>query len=50
MSARENPMSGEKVNDILILTNITIAAAGAAVCDRCMSRLAFVVYANSLRK
>jgi hypothetical protein len=38
------------VNDILILTNITIAAAGAAVCDQCTSRLAFVVYRDSLRK
>ena len=50
MSARENPMSGKKVNDILILTNITIAATGAAVCDHCTSRLAFVAYVNSLRK
>jgi hypothetical protein len=50
MSARENSMSGKKVNDILILTNIAILAAGAAVGDHCTSRLAFVVYRNTLRK
>ena len=40
----------KQVNDILILTNIAIAAAGAAVCDHCSSRLAFVAYLNGLRK
>ena len=51
MSARENPMSGWKeINHILILTNITIAAARAAIGDHCSSRLALVVYRNGLRK
>ena len=40
----------EQVDHILILTNVTIAAAGAAVDDPCSSRLAFVAYRNSLRK
>jgi hypothetical protein len=40
----------KEVNDILILTNITIAAAGAAVCDYCRSRLAIAGYRNRLRK
>ena len=38
----------KEVNDILTLTNISIAAAGAAVSDKCSGHLAFVVYRNSL--
>ena len=38
----------KEVNDILTLTNISIAAAGAAVPDKCSGHLAFVVYRDSL--
>lgn len=40
----------EQVNVILILTNIAIAAAGAAVGDPCSGCLAFVPYRDGLRK
>ena len=40
----------KEVNNILILTNIAITTAGAAVCDHCRSRLAIAAYRNCLRK
>jgi hypothetical protein len=47
---QRKPNEWKEVNDILILTNITLAAAGAGVCDYCRSRLAIAGYRNRLRK
>ena len=48
MSAREDFNEWKQVNDILILTNITTAAAGAAVDDPGSGRLASVGYRDTL--